>query len=718
MDSASVRVTVLGLVAVLLASGLGVAASPSARSPGAPGGTLPVSVLVARAPSSSAQSPAPLSNGPSASGFRPDSSGWGYVSGNISGVPWPQGIAFDPQNGLLYVTNWAPNNLSLVNPVSKAVVGTIGVGQAPFGVALDPTNGHLYVVDDYSNNITVVNTSTFHTIGSIPTGVGPWSIVLDSVNGDFYVPNTSGANNTTVIDPRTGLQVASITVGYDSTDVAFDPANDRIFVTNAQSDNVSVINPTSNKAIRSLAVGNWPEGIAYDPGNGDLYVANTVADNVSVINASTYASVATIPVGAGPGDVAFDPATGYVYVTDQFSDNLTVIDPAVQTSVASLTMGDSPDPVEFDSANGNLYVGNVLSGNLSIVSSGTPPARLLSVNVSPASDSLYVGSSVALYATPTCSVSSCPPGVTYTWHLTNDLGSINSTVGANVLFTAGSTVGSLEVYLNATLNGTTVEAPPVAITITATPPVPTLSRVIVSPGSANLTPGEIQWFGATPLCVGGLCPNNVTFAWRLTNNLGSLSASSGNLTKFTAGSSAGNDSLAVTGELNGTMVTSSSVAIAVRNGSTAPPPVVTLVAVVVDPASESVDAGATVALTAVPICSNASCPAGVSVSWSLNRSDGSISPSAGLTANFTAGTTGGPVTIEATATLTGHSVAEFATITIESAPSPTPTPAAATFLGFTGSTGYLVLLGTIALVAVAIAALVIFGRRRTPKKPS
>jgi hypothetical protein len=51
------------------------------------------------------------------------------------------------------------------------------------------------------------------------------------------------------------------------------------------------------------------------------------------------------------------------------------------------------------------------------------------------------------------------------------MGSITGT-GASVTFTAGSTAGTVTLFVNATLKGKTVQSPPVVITIQASSPPP------------------------------------------------------------------------------------------------------------------------------------------------------------------------------------------------------------------------------------------------------
>ena len=120
----------------------------------------------------------------------------------------------------------------------------------------------------------------------------PFFIAYDSANDRMYATNfgssTASAIDTTsntVIDtdPST-LEIDPIAVGSLPTDIAYDPINQDIYVTNQGSGSVSVIDTTTNTEIETITVGDTPIGIDYDPINHRMYVTNSMDGTVSVIN--------------------------------------------------------------------------------------------------------------------------------------------------------------------------------------------------------------------------------------------------------------------------------------------------------------------------------------------------------------------------------------------------------------------------------------------------
>ena len=70
--------------------------------------------------------------------------------------------------------------------------------------------------------------------------------------------------------------------------MAYDPKNERIYVTNSESNTVSVIDTNTNSVLGNpIKVGMTPKGIAYDPENERIYVTNFGSDTVSIIDTNS-----------------------------------------------------------------------------------------------------------------------------------------------------------------------------------------------------------------------------------------------------------------------------------------------------------------------------------------------------------------------------------------------------------------------------------------------
>ncbi|NNM99584.1 MAG: hypothetical protein HKL91_07290 [Candidatus Eremiobacteraeota bacterium] len=265
----------------------------------------------------------------------------------------PIGDAYDPANGYIYVTDLsncairqlAPGSGTAGSGTVVTVAGGGGCGYAdgtgaaakfynPAGVAYDPANGDLYVTDDSNcmvreiipGNGTAGSATVLTLAGSTTCGFAdgtgttarfnhPASIAYDPVNGDLYVtdngncvvrqvtPGNGTANSGTV------TTLAGSTCGFaqgtgtsvkfgEASGIAYDSANGNFYITDYTNWVIWQMTPgngTANSASAMVVAGGvrgWSDGIgpiaqyfspdflAYDPTNNALYITDAGSDTV------------------------------------------------------------------------------------------------------------------------------------------------------------------------------------------------------------------------------------------------------------------------------------------------------------------------------------------------------------------------------------------------------------------------------------------------------
>ena len=217
--------------------------------------------------------------------------GCGFADGTGPAAKFlnPAGIAYDPTNADLYVTdnanctvrqifpgNGTAGSAAVVTLAGSATCGfTDGTGTAaqfknPASIAYDPVNGDLYVTDNGNcavRQVTpgngVVNSGTVTTLAGSTCGIVPGTgasvkfgeasgIAYDSANGDFYITDYTNCviwqmtpGNGTA-DSATATIVAGggacswadgigAAVMFDRPDfLAYDPTNNALYITDAQ----------------------------------------------------------------------------------------------------------------------------------------------------------------------------------------------------------------------------------------------------------------------------------------------------------------------------------------------------------------------------------------------------------------------------------------------------------------------------------------------------
>jgi len=252
-------------------------------------------------------------------------------------------------------------------------------------------------------------------------------------------------------------------------------------------------------------------------------------------------------------------------------------------------------------------------------------ATLSAVVISPASATLGTGGSRTFSASGAMSDGSTAP-VAVTWSATGGV------ISASGGYTAGTSAGTFRVVATES-SGT--HADTATVTITA----PTLTSVVVTPGSASLAAGATQQFSATGQLSDG-SSSSVAVNWTATG--GTISSSG----LYTAGTTSGTFRV-IAAQSGGTLADTSLVGIAVA----AP----TLQQVVLTPATTSLLTGAAQQFAASGLMSDGSSK---SVTVTYSASGGTIT-AGGL---YTAGST--PGSYRVIATQSGGTLADTSAVTV------------------------------------------------------
>ena len=312
----------------------------------------------------------------------------GISVANISVGDNPQDITYVPYNHDIYVDNYGSNNISVISSSSNRVVATFGVPGNPIHSVFDPQDNTLFVAGNFYSSselwIISVTNNTLLSTPSLPLNAAIEGFAFDPYNGYVYAADSN--NNVVYAFTYSGNLVATIQTGQNPMEVAFDPVNKMLYVTDYDSNsnsagsgpreyNVTVINTTTNTFVKNIIPGNQPEGITYDPVNGYIYVSNDASHNISVIDPTNETIIETLNV------------------TDS-EPTATIYDPVLQQMIS---IGTNPldTTINFNSA--GVYVQQLLNSQYSKSLTYDPVNRLLYVADSSSNINVYSLSGVLVH---------------------------------------------------------------------------------------------------------------------------------------------------------------------------------------------------------------------------------------------------------------------------------------------------------------------------------
>lgn len=215
-----------------------------------------------------------------------------------------------------------------IDLLKREVVGTVdfGKGMRPHRAVFGPKNGLLYVTTELENSVTIINPKTLRILGSIPTG-SPQSHML-AITHDGRRGYTSNVNpgSVSVLDLEARKLVTMIPVATIAQRISLS-ANDRWAFTADQTKlRLVVIDTDTDSVSTSIPLPGLGWGTAATPDGRWLIVACPAVDMVGLVDLSTMSVVRTLNVPRAPQEVLVRPDGAVAYVSCDSSGQVAVID--------------------------------------------------------------------------------------------------------------------------------------------------------------------------------------------------------------------------------------------------------------------------------------------------------------------------------------------------------------------------------------------------------
>jgi YVTN family beta-propeller protein len=311
---------------------------------------------------------------------RPTATATATVDGSVL---YPNGLAVDPRNHLVYVTSRDNNRLFVVDGVSLKVVGNVGVGTLPFGVAVNTATNRVYVANWGTGDITVLDAATRAFLRSITVGSSPTFVGINPQTNRIYTVRYGGNNLVVIKGDSDAIEATVGTGGAGAWGLAVNANLNRVYVSNRDTGTVTTLDGNNGYQVISSqtiqpcgGAGSAPYGLGFNPGNNKLYVACSPSQNVD--SAAVYAAgsggltaLAFFAIGdgseAGGGGVAVDTATGNVFFTNSRADTVSVVSGTTDRVIGTVAAGANPYGVAVDPTSQRVYVGNRDSHDLTVI---------------------------------------------------------------------------------------------------------------------------------------------------------------------------------------------------------------------------------------------------------------------------------------------------------------------------------------------------------------
>jgi YVTN family beta-propeller protein len=221
-----------------------------------------------------------------------------------------------PVNGgaEVLVTDGGADTVIFVDAKSGATVATVKTGRGPDAAAFDPHSGLALVMDHIGGQVTLIDPKSHKLAGSVEVGGVLEAGVTDGAGRAFV--NIEDKNQIAVIDVAGRKVVARYALtGCDGpTGLAYDAA-DKLLIA-ACDGTTDVVEAATGKVRQTLSTGKGADGVVFDPRQKLAFVSAGRAGTLSIVSVGKgkAAVVDTVPTQVSARTIALDERSGRVYL--------------------------------------------------------------------------------------------------------------------------------------------------------------------------------------------------------------------------------------------------------------------------------------------------------------------------------------------------------------------------------------------------------------------
>jgi YVTN family beta-propeller protein len=219
-------------------------------------------------------------------------------------------------------------NMVVIDIASQKVVGNLdfGHGVRPHLPGFGPKDGLLYVSTELDHSISIVDPKTLKIIGSIPTGQAESHMFVISHDGRRAYSANVGPGTVSVLDVAARKTLKIIPISANTQRIAISMDDRWVFTADQEKPRLAVVDTSTNEIKTWIPLAGFGYGSAPTPDGRWLVIALPDQNKVAVIDLKTMHVAKTIAVGTNPQEVLIRPDGKAAYVSCMNSDQVAEID--------------------------------------------------------------------------------------------------------------------------------------------------------------------------------------------------------------------------------------------------------------------------------------------------------------------------------------------------------------------------------------------------------
>jgi YVTN family beta-propeller protein len=220
------------------------------------------------------------------------------------------------------------HNMVVIDVATHKVTGDVdfGHGVRPHCPVFGPKNNLLYVTTELDNSVTIVDPQTLKIVGSVPTGQTESHMLAISHDGRRGYTANVGPGTVSVLDLEARKTLAVIPISRMTQRISISPDDRMVFTADQTKPQLAVIDTSTNKVKTWVPLPSTGYGTASTKDGHSLLVAVPGANKVAVIDLATLKLIRTIDVPSAPQEILIRPDDRVAYVSCNVSHKVAAID--------------------------------------------------------------------------------------------------------------------------------------------------------------------------------------------------------------------------------------------------------------------------------------------------------------------------------------------------------------------------------------------------------
>jgi YVTN family beta-propeller protein len=237
------------------------------------------------------------------------------------------------------------NQMLILDLPSRKIVGHIdfGHGVRPHEPVFDSARNRLYVTTELDHSVTVVDPESQKIIGSVPTSQAESHMLVLSPDGTRGYTANVGPGTVSVLDMVNRKTIAVVPVSRETQRISISKDGRWVFTSDQTKPQLAVIDTATNRVKSWVPLAGTGYGTAPTPDGRFLLIAMPPANQVAVVDLATMQVVRKIDVPTGPQEVLIRPDGQIAYVSCMAGNKVAAIDLSQWKVLDLIDAGKSPD---------------------------------------------------------------------------------------------------------------------------------------------------------------------------------------------------------------------------------------------------------------------------------------------------------------------------------------------------------------------------------------